>query len=325
MTPGVASGRVQPSPEKRAGRGWGLVLVLLATVCWSTSGIFITFVSVGSGISPAGLAFWRDVSTFLVLLVGLALTKPALLRVDRRDLPWLLATGALSIGSFHVLWNTSIVLNGVSVSTVIQCTAPVFVTLMAWILWREPLTGAKLWAIVMAAVGIVLISRLDQLQGMRITIGGLSVALISAIFYGSFSLFGKKLSAAYGPWTILVYAFGVAALVLLPFSIGQPPPWTWRPATLASLVALVLITTVSGFGLYTAGLRQLQASVASITSNAEVAFAALLSYFLLDERLDLWQVLGAILVVGGVSLLSVDRLRARRRDRQPSHVVAEEA
>jgi DME family drug/metabolite transporter len=296
----------------------GIALVLLATACWSTSGIFIRFISDGSIYTPVGLAFWRDLSTFSVLLAGLALVDRDLLRVRRRDLPWLAAMGAISIGAFHVLWNTSVLLNGVSVSTVIQCSAPVFVTVMARLLWQEAITRSKLLAILLASLGIVLIARLNQGSGIRITLAGLAVALLSALFYGSFSLIGKKLTGSYRHWTILVYVFGFAALVLLPFRAGQPGPWTLSPPVLAGFIGLVLLTTVTGFGLYTAGLHRLQASVASITSNSEVVFAAALSYVLLGERLDAWQILGAMLVVGGVSLLSASRVGAWRRGQQPA-------
>jgi uncharacterized membrane protein len=71
-----------------------------------------------------------------------------------------------------------------------------------------------------------------------------------------------------------------------------------------SFVALLLVTTIMGFARYTAGLRHLQASVAPIAANAEVPFAAFLSYMILGERLDQWQVLGAFLIVGGVTLVS---------------------
>lgn len=294
----------KPVVQRTTGIGFGLVL--LATALWSTSGIFIRLISDGSAITPVGLAFWRDLMTFLVLVTGLAVFKPALLRVRRRDMPWLAAMGAISIGAFHVMWNTSVLVNGVSAATVIQCNAPVFVTLMAWLIWQEPLTPRKLGAILLAFVGIVFLSRFDQLQGMRISLGGLGVALLSALLYGSFSLFGKKLAESYGTWTILTYVFGFAALALLPLQVtGTVPPWTFRPAVLACFAGLVFLPTAGGFGLYTAGLHRLPASVASITSNSEVVFAALLSYLILGERLGPWQILGAALVVGGVSLLSV--------------------
>lgn len=297
----------------------GLALVVAATAAWSTSGVFINLIVDNSGITPVGLAFWRDLGTFLVLLVGLLLFRRDLLRVERRDLPWLLAMGTLSIGLFHVLWNTAVTTIGASVSTVIQCNAPVFVTLLAWLIWREPLAWNKIVAVAVAGAGTVLIARLDGLGAADISLLGVLIALGSALAYGSLSLFGKKLSDSYSSWTILVYVFGVAAVVLFPFQFGSSAPFREPPSVVLHYAALVLLTTVSGFGLYTAALRRLQASVAAITANTEVPFAALLAYLFLGERLDGWQVLGAALVVAAVVLVSLPSRAARRARR---HVAA---
>lgn len=302
----------------------GLALVVLATACWATSGILINWVTTGSGISPVGLAFWRDLSTFAVLFIGLGVTRPGALRVRRRDLPWLAAMGALSIGFFHVLWNMAVMLNGASIATVIQSNAPIFVTVMAWLVWREPLTARKLTAIALAFAGTALIARLDRLQGMHISALGLGVGLLSAICYGTFSLFGKKLRGSYDSWTILLYAFGFATLALAPFQVGQPLPWPLPPAVLASFAALIFLPTVLGFGLYTIGLGRLQASVASITATTEIPFAALMAYFFLGERLDGWQILGAALVVVGVVLISLPRRNAARLQ-EPAELVPGES
>jgi drug/metabolite transporter (DMT)-like permease len=295
--------------------------VVLATACWSTSGLFVTLIINGSDISPLGLAFWRDLATFTCLLVGLALLRPALLRVRRPDLPWLAAMGAISIGLFHVMWNTAVLIDGVAVATVFQSNAPIFVTIMAWLLWREPLTRHKIGAVGLALIGTILISRLDGAGQTQLTPFGLLVGLGLPVAYGAFSLFGKKLVGDYSSWTILFYAFGFGALTLLPFQIGTAVPWPLALPVLGSFAGLVLVATISGFALYTTGLRRLQASVAVIAATTEVPFAAIVSYAALGERLDGWQVLGAILVISGVILLSWPRLRlqrARRRQRVSS-------
>lgn len=288
-------------------RWLGILLVVLATAFWSTSGIFINLVSDGSGVTPVALAFWRDLGTFTALLLGLAVLRPALLRVKRKDLPWLAAMGVLSIGLFHVMWNMNVLINGASVATVIQCNAPIFVTLMGWVLWREPLTWRKIFAVGLAIVGTILIARLGNLDGAQITPLGLGVGLVAAVAYGGFSLFGKKLCGDYSAWTILLYVFGFATLALLPFQYGSPLPWPLESSVIRDYIALVLLTTISGFGLYTFALRRLQASVAAITANTEVPFAAILAYFVLGERLDGWQILGALLVIGAVILVSLPR------------------
>jgi DME family drug/metabolite transporter len=137
-----------------------------------------------------------------------------------------------------------------------------------------------------------------------VTLFGLLVALGAALAYGGFSLFGKKLVGDYSPWTILVYVFGFGALTLLPFQVGTAIPWPVPIPVLGFFAGLVLVSTISGFALYTTGLRRLQASIAAIVATTEVPFASFVSYVALGERLDGWQILGAILVVGGVLLLS---------------------
>lgn len=282
----------------------GLLLVVLATSFWATSSLFINLVIKGSSLSPLGLAFWRDLGTFTCLAGGMALFRPELLRVRRQDLPWLAAMGAISIGFFHVMWNMAVLFAGAAVATVLQSNAPICVTLLAWLIWREPLTRRKIGAIGLAFVGTVLISRLHGLSQSHLTLTGLLSGLAAAISYSGLSLFGKKLTGDYSPWTVLTYAFGFGTLVLLPLQLYVPLPWPVAPGVLAAYAALVLLPSISGFGLYTTALRRLPASVASIVATTEVPFAAIMAYVALGERLDGWQILGAILVVGGVILLS---------------------
>jgi drug/metabolite transporter (DMT)-like permease len=164
----------------------------------------------------------------------------------------------------------------------------------------------------------VLISGLHGLGTLQVTGSGLFIALASAIMYGLMSLFGKKLVGSYSPWTVLLYTFGIGALVLSPLQFQNALPWPITTDVLLLFVGLVLITTVSGFALYTTALKMLQASIASITNTSEVAFAAILAYFLLGERLDGWQILGALLVIAGVVLVSLPNGRAKKVSQSPN-------
>jgi drug/metabolite transporter (DMT)-like permease len=296
---------VGESSEMQSNRIQGVLMVILATIFWGTSGIFISLTNRNWKISAVSLAFWRDLATFLTLLLGIAIFRPKLLRVKRKDLPWLLAMGAISIGSFHVLWNTSVFLIGASVSTVIQSNAPIFVMIMAWILFKEALTTRKVVAVSLAVTGTVLISNVLGMGTIQLSQLGLIASILSAIFYGSFRLFGKKLAGDYNPWTILLCIFGFAALTLLPFQILNPSPVPYQYPASIYFAGLILITTISGFAIYTTALAYMQASIAAITATSEIVFAAIYAYFILSERLDNWQILGAVLVISGVILVSL--------------------
>lgn len=297
-------------PEHRASaasqRRWlGLGLVVLATLFWSTAGIWITTIASHSEISALGLAFWRVLCACLILVAALLVLRPRALRVKRRDLPWLAGMGVLAVGTFQVLWILAILINGMSVSTVLQCNAPIIVTILAWIFWREPLTWRKWGAIGLAFAGTVLVSGLIGAGGLHLTPLGLLISLGSALTYAGITLFSKKLAGDYNPFAILAYSFGFAALALLPFQIGRPLPAAIDTTALAAFVALLLLTTIAGYGFYVLGLRHLQASVASIMAMTEVPFAAFFGYAILGERMSGWQMLGALVVASAVILLSL--------------------
>jgi DME family drug/metabolite transporter len=283
----------------------GYLVVLSAAALWSTSGMLIRWILAGSAFSALSLAFWRDLATCLCLVAGLALLRPSWLQVARRDLPWLAGLGAISIGGFHVLWNLAVVEIGYAVATILLYSAPAFVSLMAWLIWREPLTRYKVLAIVMALTGCVLVAGPEDLTGIDLTAGGLMLGLATALLYGSFSLLGRNVARRYSPWTVLTYGFGFAALALLPFQLAIEPPWPVPATTWAWFMALVLVSTILPFGAYLAALRQLPVSVASILAASEVVFGSMLAYLLFGERLHLWQIVGAGLVVGGVVLIAL--------------------
>ncbi len=285
----------------------GILLVITATACWGTSGIFIHYIVQKSGLSAVGLAFWRDLISSVVMLTGILITRPKLLIVKKKDLPWLIGMGVISIGAFHVFWNNSVLMLGASLATVIQCNAPIFVTIMARLLFKEQLTIQKIIAIGLAVAGTILVAGLINEGNWSITARGLWIALSSAITYGSLSLFGKKLSTEYNSWTIMFYIFSIGTLSLFLFQSGKPDPWPTGSGILGWVLGFVLISTILGFGLYTKALSILPASTASITATAEILFASVLAYFILGEQLGLWQILGALLIISGVVLVSLSR------------------
>ncbi len=184
-----------------------------------------------------------------------------------------------------------------------QC--PIFVTIMAWFLFQEALTSRKIVAVLLAAVGTILVSGLISSGGWKIVPIGLLIALGSAITYGSLSLFGKKLSGDYNAWTIMFYMFTLGTITLFIFQLGSPDPWPQGTGIMPWFVGFVLISTIVGFALYTMALNKLPASIASITATTEILFASILAYIFLQERLDFGQVAGAVLIISGVVLVSL--------------------
>lgn len=281
----------------------GSLAVLSATACWATSGLFVKLILSNQDVSALALAFWRDLCTFVVLLVGLRLFRPQWLKAKKEDLLWLGGLGA-SIGTFHIFWNLAVFLNGVAVATVQQAAMPAVVAVGAWLIWREPLTARKILAIVLAFVGTVLVCGVGVLGEADLTVSGFLVGLFLPILYAAWNLFVKKVRGSYNPFTTLTYGFGFAALVLLPIQFFTPQPSAMPTSVFLYFAGLVVVSTIIGFSIYTFALGRLQASIASILAMSEIPIVAVYAYLLLGERMTLDQVIGSILVVAGVLMLS---------------------
>lgn len=289
----------------------GFFLVVLATAFWAISGILISHIVAATGINSIGLAFWRDLFTFFTLGLVLLIYDRKAFRINRADLPWLAALGAFSIGMFHIMWNYTVLVNGVSIATIIQCNAPIFVTFMSFMVFSEPLNWQKILALVFSVIGTIFITDISQVSTHTVTLMGLIVGLGSAIAYGTFSLFSKKLKGDYKPLTILFYVFAFASLTLLPLELVVQEPFPIKAWWLLAL--LIAFPTITGFGLYSQGLKYLDAGVASITATTEIPFAAILSYIFLAERMSVLQMLGGLFIIFGVVLVTQGRRRVRRK------------
>lgn len=284
----------------------GYALVAGAALLWGTLGVLFKHVIGTYNLPSINLAFWRALLAFAFLLTGLALARPQLLRISRRDLPLFAAFGLVSVGIFYAVYIAAVDLTTVATAVVLLYTAPAFVTLFAWRLYGEPLTTRKLAALTLAFVGCALVARAYDPAQLRLNALGLFCGLAAGFTYAMFSIFGKYALRRHDPWTVVVWIQGFGALFLLlvqsPASLRAvlvpSPLWFW-------LTIIALGPTVGSFALYTTGLRHVEASKASIIATLEPVVGAILSFVILGERFAPLQALGGAMIIGGVIVLSL--------------------
>jgi len=287
----------------------GYAAVFTAAAFWGGSGVFVKLIADYATVSATALAFWRDVTTFVCLLLAGLAAIPGKIRLQRSDWRIMAGMGA-SLGLFHIFYNVGIMLNGAAVTTVQQAVMPAIVTISARFLWQEKLTGPKILALLSAFAGTVLVAGLADLKSGGFTLSGLLIGLCIPCLYAAWNLFGKKLRMQYEALVVLIFAFGIASALLLPLQFFIAQPWPIQPLTWLWFAGLIGISSLAAFFLYAVGIGRLQASIASILLMSEIAFAVFYAYLFLGERMTMSQVAGTILVVGGV--LQLLRKKQRR-------------
>jgi len=310
----------KPRTVSRLTRGY--LICVTATVFWSTTAIFIRYLTETYHLPPLVLAFWRDLSLAIALGLVFALFNPLRLHLEKRHWGFMVLYG-LVLSFFNSLWTVSVALNGAAVSTVLAYSSAAFTAVLGWWFLSESLGPMKILAVTLSLLGCIFVSGAYDLAAWGVNPLGIITGLASGMLFAVYNLMGKTSSERkINPWTVLVYAFGIAAIFLfcftrisawLPAGVGSTNLFWLGDAWLGWIVLITLAVgpTVGGFGLYTVSLGYLPASVANVIATLEPVMTAILAFFLLGEHFTPPQWIGSLLIIAGVIVLRISEGRAK--------------
>ncbi|MDL1897126.1 hypothetical protein FBQ82_12695 [Anaerolineae bacterium CFX7] len=291
----------------------GYPLIVGAACMWGTIGIFFSVLHFNFGMSALTIGILRAGLAALLLAVGLLIWKRDALRLPRTQLVPLLWFGLIGIAAFYVLNTEAVFLTNVATASVLLYTAPAFVTLVAWRLWREPLTARKIAAVIVSFIGCALVARVYDPNALQLNLWGVVVGAAAGFTYGMFTLFSKYMSTRASPWTTVLYSLLFGTLFLLPLQFVDLPGiepvnyqalWT-EPLAWAALLGLCFGPTLGSYALYNAGLRTVSASVASVIATIEPIVAVIAGYVIYQQTLEFLQLVGGALIVAAALALTV--------------------
>ena len=283
----------------------GPLLILLAGTFWGSMGLFVRALNT-LGFSSAHVACLRLAVGAVIFLLLLLVTgqRPRMIRL--RDMPLFLGLGLGSVLSFTMCYFRAIQLMPLATAAILLYTAPIWVTIMSALFFREKLTGRKLLALALAFSGCVLVS---GLSGGALSPAALAFGLGSGVGYALYSILGTVALRRYPPLTVTAWTFLFAALGALPVC-DVPGLFAVTAAAPAAAVAWLipgtaLITAVIPYLAYTKGLRGTEPGRASILATVEPVVAALLGAAVYREMPTIPALLGIALVLAAIVLLSV--------------------
>lgn len=252
------------------------------------------------GVSALTISFCRAGLACAILVVTLAMARPASLKIPPRAFAFFAIYGFLGVAAFYFLYVHAVIATTVTTAVVLLYTAPVFVTLMAWRAWGEPLNARKLLALALAFCGAALVVRAYEPAQLSLNVAGVALGLGAGFTYALYTVISKFALARYASWTALTYALLFGSLFLAPL---QTPagfaPLLQQPAAWIFLLGLAIGPTLGSYALYNAGLQHVPASNASLVATIEPVVASVLAFVFLAERLEVWQVMGGVMVVVG--------------------------
>jgi len=283
---------------KQVWAGYGYIL--LAAAMWGMIGPFARL-AFREGLEPLEVAFWRAALGGLFFAAHVCYAGRN--RIQSRDLPAFVLFGLICIAVFYGAYQKAVALGGASMAAVLLYTAPAWVALMAWLFLHEQLTRLKLAALGLTLLGVLGVSLgpdgLRALSAGSWNSAAIGYGVLAALTYALYYIFGKCYLGRYSAATLMVIALPVGALALFPLTEFQEKSLTaWY-----ALFSLGLISTYGAFLAYSAGLRRLEATRASVVATFEPVVAATVAYVWWGERLGVLGLAGAALIIIAVLLM----------------------
>lgn len=271
----------------------GKVKILTSMAIFGTVGIFVRFIPMAS----AAIAFCRGVLGCIFLLALMTATGKRISLPDIRTNAWVLAISGAAIGINWILLFEAYRHTTVAIATICYYLAPAFVTLGSPLV-GEKLTAKKLGCIGVAMVGMVFVS--GVLQGSQNgSLLGVLLGVGAAVFYASVILLNKKLSPI-GAYDKTLCQLGAASIVVAPYillsggiSFAEMSMLSW-----VMLAVVGIVHTGIAYALYFGGIRDVNAQTAAILSYLDPVLSIILSALILREQLDVFSILGAVLILG---------------------------
>ncbi len=263
--------------------------------------------------APAlAVAFWR-------CALGVAVLLPlAFLRRDRFPKGKTLYVGigsGVALGAHFGFWISSLDYTSVAASVVLVSNTPVFVAILAYLVFGEKTAPLSFAGIVVALGGTVVIAQ-DGSAGSAAVFGNV-LAILGALTFTVYVLIGRSQRSAEEPVGVLPYSivlYSAAAAALLPAALlSGDRVWGYGWETWFWLLAITLGPQIMGHTVFNWALRYVEASVISGTVLAEPVVAALLAWLVLSERPGTATLVGGAVVLAGIFLL----LRGRRSGASP--------
>ncbi|CAL2091787.1 DMT family transporter [Tenacibaculum sp. 190524A02b] len=286
---------------KLSGVIWGIIGIVM----FSSKAVMVKM-AYQYNVSSIHLLMFRMLFSLPFYILILLLSKKNETKVNVKDYWWLLFFGF--IGYYLASYFDFLGLQYIkaSLERIILFIYPTLVLLINRVFFKEKITKYQVLAILLTYAGVILaFGGEQQVLDSKLLLGGFLVFL-SALTYASYLVGSGWLIPKFGVKTFTSYAMIIATVcVVIHYLIVDRTSFLVYPKEVYILGFLMaIIATLIPSFLVSYAIQKLGASNFSILGSIGPFSTIVLAFILLGERMNVWQCIGAIIVVVGVRVVA---------------------
>ncbi|MBT2249412.1 EamA family transporter [Arthrobacter sp. BHU FT2] len=303
----------------------GLGIALFSSAVFGTSGSFAKAL-LETGWSPGAAVTARLTGAALILAIPAALALRGRWHQLRDNWLTIVLFGLIGVAACQLFYFNAVERLSVGVALLLEYLAPVIIVLWLWAASRRRPRALTFGGTLLSLAGLVLV--LDLTGAVKVDPVGVLWGIAAAVCLAIYFFITAKENDTLPPMVLasggllvgaaVMWLAGAIGLLPMAFSTADTALGPWVTPWWVSLAGLVILATVLAYVSGIMAARALGSKVASFVSLTEVLFAVIWAWLLLGELPGTIQLLGGVLIVGGVVLVRVDELRRPAAGAEPA-------
>jgi drug/metabolite transporter (DMT)-like permease len=308
------SAPIAPVATARAYRAIGIALAAAGVVLFSLRPIMVKL-AYGYGTDAVTLLALRMIFSlpfFLAVALWGARGKQQA-PLSRRDVVAVLQLGFLGYYFASILEFLGLEYLSAGIARLINFLYPTIVVVLSALFLTKPVTGRDVVALALSYCGVALVLS-NALAGQNANLPlGTFFEFASATAYAVYLVVGSQVVQRLGSVRFTAYAMTVASLLcIVQFLLLRPPAALDLPAMVYALaVGLAVFSTVVPVFMVSEALKRIGANHVAMFGALGPVTTILFGVLGLDEMMSFLQAVGAVLVLAGVVLVTLEPVKSR--------------
>lgn len=273
-----------------------LLKYLLALLLFGLNGIVASHIAMNS----YEIVFLRTLIGSMLLVIIFLMTRGTFqVKSNKRDYLFITVSG-IAMGASWMLLYEAYQQIGIGVSSLLYYCGPVIVMILSPLMFKEKLTVPKIVGFLVVAVGVILVSGQAMTVGINaigLICGGLSAVMY--FFMVTLNKQAKRITGLENASVQLVVSFLTTAIF-----VGIKEQFIFQIPTdgIGWILVLGIFNTGIGCYLYFSPLSKLPVQTVAICGYLEPLSAVFFAALLLNEKMSLPQIIGAVCIIGGAMI-----------------------
>lgn len=259
-----------------------------------------------SSLSSSAIAFYRMFLTIpFLFILNYALNRRYLFHVRNKSTIIYTALASLAFTTDLTLWHYSMNITSVSNATIIVNSAPIFVAVLSFILFKEKLSREFVTSFLITYIGIIGLIYFSNNYTNGKVFGDI-LCMVAAFFYAVYLLVIAKLGRENSLNIIFYTTFFCCLFSTIPMIMGGGQVFPSSSSEWINLILLAVLCQFGGQYLITHAIGKISASEGSIGLLMQPITATILAAFLFNEILNITQIIFVFFALFGIYLARIN-------------------